>query len=208
MKTIKQEELNAEITEKKSKFIANIFYVESVEEAHEKIKTIKRKYYDARHNCYAYSISEKGEIITKASDDGEPSKTAGAPILNIIKSGELINVLVIVTRYFGGILLGTGGLVKAYTKATQEALMKAQLVTLEHGMEIKIKIDYENLEGLKYYCRKNEINIINLEYKDFIECTLEINNDEKDKIITSNNDNLFKVLEYEVIREKNIRKNH
>ena len=64
------------------------------------------------------------------------------------------------------------------------------------------------MEGLKYYCRKNEINIINLEYKDFIECTLEINNDEKDKIITSNNDNLFKVLEYEVIREKNIRKNH
>ena len=207
-KTIKEEHVEAEIVEKKSKFIANIFYVNTTEMAEDIIKKTNKKYFDARHNCYAYSIKNINENVKRFSDDGEPSGTAGAPILNIIEKNEINNILVIVTRYFGGILLGTGGLVKAYTKATQEALMKAQLVTLEHGMEIKIKIDYENLEGLKYYCRKNEINIINLEYKDFIECTLEINNDEKDKIITSNNDNLFKVLEYEVIREKNIRKNH
>ena len=110
----------AEIIEKKSKFIANIFYVESVEEAENKIKEVKKKYFDARHNCYAYSIFSENGIINRCSDDGEPSGTAGAPMLNIINSKELTNILVIVTRYFGGILLGTGGLVRAYTSSMQE----------------------------------------------------------------------------------------
>lgn len=154
MKTIKQEHIEGEITEKKSKFIANIFYVQSAEEAETKIKMIKKKYHDARHNCYAYSIFQKDEVITKSSDDGEPSGTAGAPILNVIKSNELTNVLVVVTRYFGGILLGTGGLVKAYTNATLEALQKAELVTEKYGMELRIKINYQELESLKYFCKK------------------------------------------------------
>ena len=99
---------SAEIVEKKSKFIANIFYIESKEEAENLIKDINKKYHDARHNCYAYSIMTKEGIINKMSDDGEPSGTAGNPMLNIILKKELINVLVIVTRYFGGILLGIG----------------------------------------------------------------------------------------------------
>ena len=122
-KTI-SEDMTAEIVEKKSKFIANIFYVENIEEAEAKLKEVKKKYYDARHNCFAYSIFTKEGVVNRFSDDGEPSGTAGAPMLNILTSKNLSNCLVIVTRYFGGILLGTGGLVRAYTGAVQEALSK------------------------------------------------------------------------------------
>lgn len=207
MKTIKQEHIEAEITEKKSKFIANVYYVQSIEEAENKIKEIRKKYYDARHNCYAYSISVKDEIITKASDDGEPSKTAGAPILNVITGNELSNILIVVTRYFGGILLGTGGLVKAYTNASLEALKKAEIVTEQSGLELKIKIDYIDLEKVKYFCKKNEINIVKIDYSNFIECTLEVTNEEKDKIISKPIENSFNILEYKIVKEKNIRKN-
>ena len=116
----------AEIVEKRSKFIANIYYVKSLEEVEEKLKDIKKKYFDSRHNCYAYRIEDEDTIIERASDDGEPSGTAGAPILNILNKMELMNVLVIVTRYFGGILLGTGGLVKAYSQATKMAIENAK----------------------------------------------------------------------------------
>ena len=207
MKTIKQEHIEAEIIEKKSKFIANVFYIKSQEEAENKIKEIRKKYYDARHNCFAYSITLKDEVITKSSDDGEPSKTAGAPILNVITGNEISNILIVVTRYFGGILLGTGGLVKAYTVASLEALKQAEFVNEILGLELKIKINYIDLEKLRYYCNKNEINIIKVEYSDFIECTLEVTNDEKDKIISNNKDNIVNILEYQIIREKNIRKN-
>ena len=207
MKTIKQEHLEAEITEKKSKFIANVFYVKNREEAEEKIKEIRKKYYDARHNCYAYVISLTDEIIVKSSDDGEPSKTAGAPILNVINGNELSNILIVVTRYFGGILLGTGGLVKAYTNASLEALKKAEYVTEKIGLELKIEINYIDLEKLRYYCQKNDIDIIKIEYKEFIECVLEVTNDEKDKILSNNQDIKFKILKWKILTEKNIRKN-
>lgn len=115
-----------ELVEKKSKFIGQAFIVENVEEAEEIIKTTKKKYYDARHNCYAYRILKKDEIIQKFSDDGEPSSTAGAPILNILEKNNLVNVLVIVTRYFGGILLGTGGLVKAYSESALNVINKSR----------------------------------------------------------------------------------
>ena len=117
----------AEIVERRSKFIANIYYVKSLEEVEEKLKAIKKKYFDSRHNCYAYRIEDEDTIIERASDDGEPSGTAGAPILNILNKMELMNVLVIVTRYFGGILLGTGGLVKAYSQATQNGYRKCKI---------------------------------------------------------------------------------
>lgn len=207
MKTIKQEHLEAEITEKKSKFIANVFYVKTREEAEEKIKEIRKKYYDARHNCYAYVISLTDEIIVKSSDDGEPRKTAGAPILNVINGNELSNILIVVTRYFGGILLGTGGLVKAYTNASLEALKKAEYVTEKIGLELKIEINYIDLEKLRYYCQKNDIDIIKIEYKEFIECVLEVTNDEKDKILSNNQDITFKILKWKILTEKNIRKN-
>ena len=122
--TILKDEM-AEIVEKKSKFIANIFYVENVEEAEAKVKEVKRKYYDAKHNCIAYRVIENGRIVEKSSDDGEPSGTAGGPMLNILQKNNLCNLVVIVTRYFGGILLGTGGLVRAYSEATQKAIEKS-----------------------------------------------------------------------------------
>ena len=207
MKTIKQEHIQAEITEKKSKFIANIYFVKSIEEAEDIIKETKKEYHDARHNCSCYRVIEEGKIIEKQSDDGEPSGTAGGPMLNILQKRDLVNVVVIVTRYFGGILLGTGGLVKAYTVASLEALKQAEFVNEILGLELKIKINYIDLEKLRYYCNKNEINIIKVEYSDFIECTLEVTNDEKDKIISNNKDNIVNILEYQIIREKNIRKN-
>ena len=108
-----------EIIEKKSRFIAHVLNVETEEQAQDYINKLKKKYWDARHNCYAYVIGDKGEI-KKFSDDGEPSGTAGKPILDLIESRELTNCLVVVTRYFGGILLGTGGLVRAYQGATIE----------------------------------------------------------------------------------------
>ena len=114
-KTILEKNVTAELVEKKSKFIANIFYVESVNEAEEKIKNVKKQYYDAKHNCFAYIISEDNVLTKRFSDDGEPSGTAGAPMLDILEKQKLYNVVVIVTRYFGGILLGTGGLVRAYS---------------------------------------------------------------------------------------------
>ena len=127
--TIK-ENVIAEITEKKSKFIANLIKVENKQDAEEKINKIKKTYHDARHNCVAYRIIEENKIIEKSSDDGEPSRTAGGPMQNILQKNNLCNILVIVTRYFGGILLGTGGLVRAYSETTQKAIENAQKIEM------------------------------------------------------------------------------
>ena len=117
-----EEPIETEIVEKKSKFIGDLFYIESSEEAENKIKAIKKKYFDAKHHCIAYRTIENGQIIEKSSDDGEPSGTAGAPMLNILQKNNLVNVLIVVTRYFGGILLGTGGLVRAYSNTLLQAI--------------------------------------------------------------------------------------
>ena len=172
----------AEIIEKKSKFIANIFYVETREEAEEKIKEIKKKYFDARHNCFAYSIFTKDRIIERFSDDGEPSGTAGAPMLNILSSQNLRNVVVIVTRYFGGILLGTGGLVRAYTGAVQEALKNVEIIEKYLGLEVKLEVNYPNLEKLKYYLKQNEIKILSSEYLENIKVLVEISEEKLENL--------------------------
>ena len=151
--------ISAEIVEKKSKFIANIFYVETVEEAEENVKEIKKKHYDARHNCYAFSIFSKEGIVNRFSDDGEPSGTAGGPMLNILNGKDLTNLVVVVTRYFGGILLGTGGLIRAYTGATQGALGKLEEGHKDLGLEAKLITTYPELEKLKYYLKQNSIDI-------------------------------------------------
>ena len=162
-KTIK-ENTSSEIVEKKSKFIANIFYVESREEAESIIKEVNKKYHDARHNCYAYRVITEEGIIEKASDDGEPSGTAGGPMLNILSKNNLGNVLVIVTRYFGGILLGTGGLVKAYSSACALGLEKAGIVEKNIADLYKIEINYTDVDKFKYFAKNNEIIILKEEY--------------------------------------------
>ena len=206
LKTIK-ENTSAEIVEKKSKFIANLFYVQSQEEAEEKIKEIKKKYHDARHNCYAYVVMTKDGIINKMSDDGEPSGTAGSPMLNILLKKELVNVLVIVTRYFGGILLGTGGLVRAYSDATVQVVEKAELVIEKLGYEVELIVNYQEFEKIQYYCEKNDIAVVNVDYSEKIKCNIEVAEEEKDKIIKLKEEGTLKIEEIKIIKEKNIRKN-
>ena len=202
-KTINQN-ASGEIVEKKSKFIANIFYVESVEEAEEKVKEVKKQHFDARHNCYAFSIYTKEGIINRFSDDGEPSGTAGAPMLNILNSKNLTNVLVVVTRYFGGILLGTGGLVRCYTGATKEALNSIEEVEKDIGLETKIEVSYSDFEKFKYYLKQNDIKLANSEYAENIISIIEIT-DEKLKLIEKNMNELnFKILNMNIIGEKYI----
>lgn len=173
----------AEIVEKKSKFIANLFHVESVEEAENRIKDVKKKYHDARHNCIAYRVVENGQIIEKSSDDGEPSGTAGGPMLNILQKNNLCNLVIVVTRYFGGILLGTGGLVRAYSEATQQAIEKSTKVIKVIGREMIIELDYSNLEKFKYYCKNNSINIKKIDYMGNIILKIEMEESVKEKII-------------------------
>lgn len=194
-----------EIIEKKSKFIANLFYVENAQEAETIIKEIKKKYYDARHNCIAYRVMED-KIIEKASDDGEPSGTAGSPMLNILQKHNLVNVLIIVTRYFGGILLGTGGLVRAYSEATLKVLNEVRKVEKCRGIVIKTTLDYNNLELLKYYCKNNNIEITNIEYSDKIECTLEMENGIKDRLLEDIKNMKLNIADVKILLEKYINK--
>lgn len=200
-----ENEHTSEVVVKKSKFIANIYYVENKEVAECKIKELKKKYYDARHNCVAYRLIEDGSILEKSSDDGEPSGTAGAPMLNILKKNNLCNVVVVVTRYFGGILLGTGGLVRAYSDVTLKVIDEASKVNICVGKEIEVKLDYSNMESFKYYCRKNLINITNIQYENEIVCLLEL--DDVSSFIKDIEKRKVNILEYKELGEKYIRKN-
>ena len=195
-----KENTSAKIIEKKSKFIANVFYVETIEEAEQYIKDIKKEYHDAKHNCFAYAIETlDGGIAIKYNDDGEPQGTAGAPILKLLLEKGLSNILVIVTRYFGGILLGTGGLVRAYSGAVEEALKKVEITEKAKGYEVKIQVNYDNLENLKYYLEKMNIKILKVEYSDKIEIFIDIFKDNLAEII---NNNKFKIEKHNILKEK------
>ncbi len=200
----------AEIIEKKSRFIANAYNVESKEEAEEKIKQIKKKYYDAKHNCFAFSIIEENNVILKSSDDAEPSGTAGDPILNVIKKNNLKNILIVVTRYFGGILLGTGGLTRAYSNAASSVIEKCNIIKEEKGLEAIIELDYSENDKFKYYCEKNNIRITNIEYNENIKYNIELNDEEYNKLTLKNKTNnvnlLFNVKKIEIICRKYVEK--
>ena len=135
---------------------------------------------------------------------GEPSGTAGSPILKILLEQGLSNVLVVVTRYFGGILLGTGGLVRAYSDATIKALEKTSYIEKIIGYKVKFCIEYESLEKFKYYAIKSNFKIINLEYLENIEAIVEIKKEEIEKITNINNEKTFKILKYDILEEKYI----
>ena len=138
-----------EIVEKKSRFIAHVFPVRTEEEVLLKIEQMKKKYWDARHNCHAYILGDGGEV-SRCSDDGEPSGTAGRPILDVLTGQGLTDVLVVVTRYFGGTLLGTGGLIRAYSAATQEGLKQSRVITKRLGKRLTIRTDYNGIGKLQY----------------------------------------------------------
>ncbi len=138
-----------EIIEKKSRFIATVRVVESEEEAQAFIEEMKKKYWDARHNCSAFVIGQRGEL-TRCSDDGEPSGTAGRPMLEVLLGTGIRNIAVVVTRYFGGVLLGTGGLVRAYTQAVQEGLKNCETAVMRFGVRYKLITDYNGVGKILY----------------------------------------------------------
>jgi len=147
----------AEIVEKKSRFIATIRPVASEEEAAAFINEMKKKYYDARHNCSAFVIGSKAEL-TRSSDDGEPSGTAGRPMLEVLLGSGIRNIAVVVTRYFGGTLLGTGGLVRAYSSAVKEALALCEAARQHFGVRLKITTDYNSVGKIQYLLASKNIS--------------------------------------------------
>ena len=176
MKTIK-EIYNNELIIKKSKFITNIYPVKDEDMCKDILKDIRKKYYDATHNCYAYII---GDMIMKSSDDGEPSKTAGMPMLEALKDRELTNVLVIVTRYFGGTLLGKPGLIKAYRDSVYEIINKAKIYNIIDGEKYRINISYEEYNNLT---KLSFINIITSSFTNDVIVDFKIKSKEKDTLI-------------------------
>ncbi len=133
---------------------------------------------------------------------GEPSGTAGSPILKIVLEKGLSNVLVVVTRYFGGILLGTGGLVRAYSEATIKALENTKVVNKEKGYQVKIVTSYDQIEQFNYYINKNNLKVVKIEYLENIEITVEISDELLKKITNINNKNPLKIIKYDILKEK------
>ena len=148
-----------EIIEKKSRFIATVRPVRNEEEALAFLEEMRKQYWDARHNCYAYSVGRNREY-TRCSDDGEPSGTAGRPMLDVILGEDIYNVAVVVTRYFGGVLLGTGGLVRAYSKAVQEGLSESLLIEKKKGISLKVTTDYTGIGKIQYIAGERQISIL------------------------------------------------
>lgn len=135
---------------------------------------------------------------------GEPSGTAGSPILKIVLEKGLSNVLVVVTRYFGGILLGTGGLVRAYSEATIKALEKAKIVNKKKGYKVKIVTAYDQIEQFNYYVNKNKLKVINTEYLENIEFMVEMAEEQLNEITNNNSKNPLKIIKYDILKEKYI----
>lgn len=170
-----------EIEEKKSVFIANTAPVQTEEEALEFIESMKKKYWDARHNCYAYVLGEKAQIM-RFSDDGEPSGTAGKPILEVLLGMEVRNLVVVVTRYFGGTLLGTGGLVRAYTQAAQAGMAASDIRTMRRGVVLNIITDYNGIGKIQYIMGRRKITIEAPEYTDIVSLKVKIPYEEEDEV--------------------------
>lgn len=154
-----------EIEEKKSRFIASVEPVTSEEEAVAFFNKKKKEYWDARHNCTAFTIGEKHEN-TRCNDDGEPSGTAGRPMLDVLLREDIHNVAVVVTRYFGGTLLGTGGLVRAYQKSVQVGLANSVIIERHKGCKLTIDTDYTGLGKIQYILSSSNITTLDTEYTD------------------------------------------
>lgn len=180
----------AEIVEKKSRFIATIVPVTSEEEAVAFIERMKKKYYDARHNCSAFIIGSKGELV-RSSDDGEPQGTAGKPMLEVLTGSGIKNVAAVVTRYFGGTLLGTGGLVRAYSSAVKEALALCETAENHFGVTFEIKIDYNSVGKMQYLLAKRNVEILNSDYGVDVRMTVRVPIEE------------YEVLQKEIIEATN-----
>lgn len=156
---------SGEIVEKKSRFIATTEKIETEEEALSFIGRMKKQYWDARHNCYAFVAGEH-QNLQRCSDDGEPAGTAGRPMLDVLLREDIHNIAVVVTRYFGGTLLGTGGLVRAYQKAVQEGLKNSVVIERIQGRLLKIESDYNSIGKIQYLLAQNQITAMDTVYTD------------------------------------------
>ena len=185
-----------EIVEKKSRFIAHVKPVTTEEEALQFIEELKKKYWDARHNCYAFIIGKNAQVV-RFSDDGEPSGTAGKPILEVLQNQELRDVVVVVTRYFGGVLLGTGGLVRAYTQSTQVGLNAAQICTMTPMVIITTVIDYTLIGKIKYVLAQNDALVQDEKYGADVTITFGIPSDKKTRLIKELIETTNGKIEYE-----------
>lgn len=156
-----------EIVEKKSRFIAAVKPVSAEDDALAFIESVKKKHWNATHNCFAYVIGERSELA-RCSDDGEPNGTAGKPMLDVLQGEELRNTAVVVTRYFGGTLLGTGGLVRAYSQAVKSGLASSVIITKIRGVKLRIGIDYTGLGKIQYILGQKGLRILDSEYTDSV----------------------------------------
>lgn len=156
-----------EIVEKKSRFIATVRPVKTEEEASAFIEEMKKKYWDAAHNCSAFVIGRRGEL-TRCSDDGEPAGTAGRPMLDVLLGEDIHDTCVVVTRYFGGTLLGTGGLVRAYSGAVQEALKASVILDRQKGIRLEIHSDYGDIGKIQYLIGQNQLPVLSSSYTDSV----------------------------------------
>ena len=173
------EDASGELTEKRSRFIAQLHPIHSEEEAISYIENIRKQYYDARHNCYAYIVGENASI-QRFSDDGEPSGTAGRPILDVLLANHLTDCVLIVTRYFGGILLGAGPLARAYGQSAALAVADAKenglIGTLLVGQKLIVQCDYNYLGKLQYLFLQNDITPLSILYEETVTFTLPVEN--------------------------------
>lgn len=169
---------SGEIVEKKSRFIAEVFPVTSEEEAMQYLEETRKRYWDARHHCWAYVLG-RNPSAERMSDDGEPAGTAGKPILEVIRGRRITDVLVIVTRYFGGTLLGTGGLVRAYTASAAEGLKHSEIITRFHGFKLRIASDYTSLGKIQYLLAQRDICILESVYTDKVELVVLVPDEEE-----------------------------
>ena len=172
----------AEIEEKKSRFIAHVAAASTEEEAFAFIEAKKKEFWDARHNCYAYLLGEQAQTM-RYSDDGEPSGTAGKPILEVLLGSGIRNLVVVVTRYFGGTLLGTGGLVRAYTKAAQAGLAASEVRIMCCGYEMTIVTDYNGIGKVQYLLGSRDIPTGGVDYGEQVTVSVNIPYEEKDAVI-------------------------
>lgn len=168
--------------EKKSQFIARVYPVSSEEQVIEYIEAARKKYWDARHNCHAFVIGDNDEV-TRCSDDGEPAGTAGKPILEVITKTGLHNCLIIVTRYFGGTLLGTGGLVRAYTQASKEAVSNSVLAVRVPGEKYLVTTDYNGIGKIQYVVANIGAEITNTEYTDKVIIEILVKKERSDELL-------------------------
>lgn len=166
-----------EIVEKKSRFIAHVIPIETEEQALVRIDEIKKKYWDARHNCFAFVLGKNNEI-QRFSDDGEPQGTAGKPILEVLTAQNIHNTLIVVTRYFGGTLLGTGGLVRAYSQSSKAGIEHAVVKKVCAGIKCDLTADYNSIGKIKYIIGQMGISVDNEKYADNVIMTLKIKSDD------------------------------